>query len=695
MRILFFTSGIAFFLFLGWTCSTHVESTGETIVNETAAQLLEEARRLSNSSPVASSQLALKALAEGVQQNQAPVIGAAQFILCTFNTSPLAIDSTLAYCHAAVTYFDKKKDIQQKGILYNSMGIHYDVKGEKEKAVYYFEEAEKAFKALSDNYWLGEMYNNWGVVYASENNSDKALAMYMMALEYNRSIDNARALMASHNNLGRLYYKKHLYEQALDHGLTCLTLAKIGNNATWLPLALNLIGDIYTKTNKQEEALVNYKSALAIAEANNDDYNRIFTLNRLAKIYVENGDSQKALAYSQLSLDRAKMAGKRKDLEEIYLIIGQCKINLGFFKEAKPYIDTAYSLAQESRISAYVLQSYKLYGLLYAKREEYPIAISFMRRYEELGDTIRDLENAELLSRMEQEFKSKQQEKQIFELREKAAEQNLLLVLALGVFSILTVLILGLLAYFKKVRKLSNDLEMKVEERTKALEKSNIQLERFAYIASHDLKTPLRTISSFLTLIKRKIRVYNNPELEDLLDFASNGAKQMNNLIEDVLGFSKINTIEMKKETLDLNLTLRSVLYNIDDYVKEKGSKVVFSDLPIVEGNAGYLHQLFQNLIVNGIKYNEKESPQVDITFEEKETLFCFFIKDNGIGIDLTYKEQIFEMFKRLHSSKVYEGTGIGLALCQKIVEQHGGEIWLEQSNENGSTFCFSIPKVI
>lgn len=657
--------------------------------------MLEEAKRMSSSSPAISSQLAHEALAAGIQKGQTAVIAAAQFILCTFNTSPSSIDSTLAYCHAAVEYFDKKKDLQKKGILYNSMGIHYDVKGEKEKAIQYFKEADREFKALSDDYWLGEMYNNWGVVYASENNSDKALALYMNALEYNRSLGNTRALMASHNNLGRLYYKKHLYEQALDHGLMCLSLAKIENNATWLPLALNLIGDIYAKTNKKEKAIANYESALAIAKTNYDDYNRIFTLNRLAKIYVENGDSKKALSYSQLSLDRAKMAGKRKDLEEIYLIIGQCKINLGFFKEAKPYIDTAYSLAQESSISAYVLQSYKLYGLLYAQREEYPIAISFMRRYEELGDTIRDLENAELLSRMEREFKSKQQEKQIFELREKAAEQNLLLVLAFGVFSVLTVLIAGLLTYFKKVRKLSNELEMKVEERTKALEKSNIQLERFAYIASHDLKTPLRTISSFLTLIKRKISVYQNPELEDLLDFASNGAKQMNNLIEDVLGFSKINTIEMKKETLDLNLTLRSVLYNIDDYLKEKGSNIVFSDLPIVEGNAGYLHQLFQNLIVNGIKYNEREKPQVDITFEEKDTLFLFSIKDNGIGIDLAYKEQIFEMFKRLHSTQKYEGTGIGLALCQKIIEQHGGEIWLEQSNENGSTFCFSLPKAI
>lgn len=679
------------FLLLFGACSGDEETEDYSEAEVRLQEKLENARSLSDISPLTSNQLAKEVLHEGKALKRSNIVAEAQLILCTYTTFPESIDSTIQYCQAALNYFEAEDNALKQGILFNSIGILADIRGDKKQAVEYFEQAEKLLKAANNNFWLGELYNNWGVVHVTENSLEKALSFYIKALEVNESSGNKKALIASHNNLGRLYYKQRLYTDALEHARKSNELASITNSSTWLPLSLSLLGDVYAKTGRQEDAIVSYEEALALATENEDDYNLIFTLNRLARIHEMKGDKEKALNYIHRSLIRAKATGKRKDLEEIYLILGACNRGKGNYNIAKSFIDTAYYLAQENKDYKYILEAYKQYGALYQHFDNYKMSISFLERYQALNDTLRDLENAELLSRLEREFLSKEQAEEIFELKQKASDQNLFLIVLFGIFIIVVIISYSLLIYSRKVKKLSDELEIKVEERTNELAQSNIHLERFAYIASHDLKTPLRTISSFLSLIKRRIKPYNNPELEDLLSFASNGAKQMNNLIEDVLEFSKINTMEMRQEEVDLDKTLQSVLYNIGGFLEEKGGTVKHGELPVIKGNPGYLHQLFQNLIVNGIKYNENAQPKVYIDCQRKESAYQFIIKDNGIGIEEEYRELIFEMFKRLHTSDKYEGTGIGLALCKKIVEQHGGRIWVESSGENGSCFCFTL----
>lgn len=684
------TWSLLFLLLLG-ACTGGEEKEDYSREEVRLQEKLENARSLTDISPLISNQLAKEVLSESKALKRSNIVAEAQLILCTYTTFPESIDSTIQYCEAALSYFAAERDALKQGMLFNSMGVLADIKGDKGQAVEYFEQAEKLLKAANNNFWLGEVYNNWGVVYVTENSLEKALLFYIKALEVNESSGNKKALIASHNNLGRLYYKQRLYADALEHALKSNELARATNSATWLPLSLNLLGDVYAKTGRQENAIVSYEEALALATENEDDYNLIFTLNRLARIHERKGDKKKALNYIHRSLIRARITGKRKDLEEIYLILGACNRGLGNYRIAKSFIDTAYHLAQDNQDYKYLLEAYKQYGALYQHFNDYKMSLSFLERYQALNDTLREIENAELLSRLEREFLNKEQAKEIFELKQKASDQNLFLIVLLGIFIIVVIISYSLLIYSRKVKKLSDELEIKVEERTNELAQSNIHLERFAYIASHDLKTPLRTISSFLSLIKRRIKPYNNPELEDLLSFASNGAKQMNNLIEDVLEFSKINTTEMRQEEVHLDKTLQSVLYNIGGFLEEKEGKVEYGNLPVIKGNPGYLHQLFQNLIVNGIKYNKNTQPEVYIDCQLKNSSYQFMVKDNGIGIDEEYREMIFEMFKRLHTSDKYEGTGIGLALCKKIVEQHGGRIWVEKSDENGSCFCFTL----
>lgn len=224
------------------------------------------------------------------------------------------------------------------------------------------------------------------------------------------------------------------------------------------------------------------------------------------------------------------------------------------------------------------------------------------------------------------------------------------------------------------------------------LEKSNGELERFAYIASHDMKAPLRNIISFLGLIERKLKNYDNKDVHEFINFASSNARYMHNLVQDILEYSKISKIDGELEIVDLNEILRSIKNDATEYILERNAIVNFEQLPVIRANKTQIYQLFQNLIENGIKYNESNIPKVNIKLVEKNDRLKIAFEDNGIGISEEFHEQIFDMFKRLHNNEVYQGTGIGLAICKKIMELHDGNIQVQSNEAKGMTFILDFP---
>lgn len=242
------------------------------------------------------------------------------------------------------------------------------------------------------------------------------------------------------------------------------------------------------------------------------------------------------------------------------------------------------------------------------------------------------------------------------------------------------------------------DLTESVESRnqlklyTQRLEQSNKELERFAYIASHDMKTPLRNIVSFLNLIERKLKNYEDEAVHEFIAFAISNARYMHGLVQDILEFSKISSGEESFQCIDLQEVVINILTHLSDFIQEKNAVIQFDNLPKIYANKVQIQQLFQNLIENGIKYNEADIPTVDITVTQAEDWFQVVFEDNGIGIPEAYHEQIFEMFKRLHSSTTYQGTGIGLAICRKIMEVHHGTIRVESAANQGSRFIIEFP---
>ena len=233
----------------------------------------------------------------------------------------------------------------------------------------------------------------------------------------------------------------------------------------------------------------------------------------------------------------------------------------------------------------------------------------------------------------------------------------------------------------------------KSESANKDLQVANKELEQFAYVASHDLQEPLRTISIFVGLIEEKYSGKTDEDTELYLKQIVNAASKMQNLIKDLLDFSQIGR-NISFAATDCNNILKEVIANLGATIKESKAKITTTVLPVVIGNEIELRQLFQNLISNAIKFHKKNSkPEIEITFVEKDTEYLFAFKDNGIGLEEQYKDRIFIIFQRLHTSTEYAGTGIGLATCKKIVALHNGKIWMESKLGHGSIFYFTIPK--
>lgn len=371
--------------------------------------------------------------------------------------------------------------------------------------------------------------------------------------------------------------------------------------------------------------------------------------------------------------------------------------------QSNPFLARAYEMSYRSRIAR-------------GKTKE---ALAAHIKYKEYSDQINKyvfsqsetlVRNQYNLQLIEEENKVLQVENQNQRLR-LTRDRSVLLLFVAGL------LLLGLLVtYFFRLSYIraqqSKELSRLVKERTEQLEQANLELtetnselmesnkelERFAFIASHDLKTPLHNIIKFSGLLKHKLEPEVNGDIKDYLSFIIQGGKRMNFLIEDVLEYSKLSRPDNggHKEIIDLNQLVDDIARSISEYLDSRNASIVIANpLPSVFWCHSKIFMLFKNLIENGVKYNESLEPTITIRTTEENGKLDLFFSDNGIGIGEEYHEKIFLMFTRLHNQTEYEGSGLGLAACKKIVEEFGGTIHCERQTQSGTTFRISIPQAV
>jgi signal transduction histidine kinase len=243
-----------------------------------------------------------------------------------------------------------------------------------------------------------------------------------------------------------------------------------------------------------------------------------------------------------------------------------------------------------------------------------------------------------------------------------------------------------------KTIDLPKELRQRIDKLKKETKKSKKELQKFAYVISHDLQEPLRMVKSYTQLLERRYKDKLDQSAKDFIDFAVDGADRMGKFIQDLLKFSRVETRGRPFELTDT----RKIVERLEDYfsqqIQENNVSFRYNALPTLKADKEQLYEVFKHLIHNALKFRSKNPPEIEISANKKDDRYIFSIKDNGIGIKEKNFERIFIIFQRLHTRSEYAGTGVGLALCKRIIERHGGEIWINSTVGEGSTFYFSIP---
>lgn len=516
--------------------------------------------------------------------------------------------------------------------------------------------------------------------------------------------------------IGNAYFHKGNYDAAVNAYQQALDMAKEQGDDEKIAKYLIRIGASYRQMKHYKLALIHYFDAL---QRGFDSQNGVVYGN-IASIYYDQKDYAKALEYLNEGLNLSYKFEQYGDIAGTLINMSIIATQGGETEKAIKYCHEAFAIAQKHgfiRVEIYALinigNAYKAQGNFETARKYYLQAQDFANKNSFLHDVFltkkRIAETFEADGNITEALRRYEDlKKQLNDDKDKVFLEELLKAMIKGYQSVQAYQKLSevqneLIEYQQEIIRREQDeginkiLQEKNKEidllklKQQEIEQKNEVLSEFAYIVAHDLKEPLRSITSFVNLLQRRMTNLDE-EQREFMDFIVHGTSRMNDLLNDLLQYVGINEKANLKKMVNLNRVVQNALLNLQDAIMMADGEVSFENLPNVTCNEFQMTSLFQNLIHNGLKFKKQnENAEIYIRFTEQEKTYTFEIEDNGIGIAPEYRERIFKIFNRLDKQK--EGTGIGLAICQKIVQVHNGKIWLESKEEKGTTFYFTLNK--
>lgn len=594
-------------------------------------------------------------------------------------------------------------------IACRALGVAYDLLGKIDSSYYYYRACVELAVGLEDTWYLADAKNNFGLYYLFQGNYPLALQYLQEALSIDQSQSDFIDPVITLNNIGVIHEEMGNLNKALEYYQRAVDEAyRLGGeiNEAFGDLCLGYMA--YKKKN-YPEAKKYYQKALRSYERQQYQTRLAETLFYLGEVYLAENEFEQALEYENRALRIYLELKSINDLPTMYRVIAKIYQNMNKDAVALQYYERAVEIARENDMPTELVTIYDEMANMYIGEKDYKNAYKYQMLYRTVNDTIYGIEAKNRISEMEIAYELKVKKVEFDKLKAEQVVNKTILrqrtLLAVGAVLIALLIALLALSYYRESRQKSRHnrrLEKEVAERTAELRaanakllESNEDLEKFTYLASHDLKEPLRNISSFINLIQRRIEELHNPELNEYLQFVMINSKRMYRLVEDVLTLSRLNAGEtLETSSLDVKDVVEDVCMSMDRLIREKNAQIEVGDLPFIEAPRAHLFLIFKNLIENGIKYNEAPFPKINIYCR---TDYCkneyqFVVRDNGIGIDPRYHAEVFEMFKRLNSREKYMGTGMGLAICRKILKKYGGEIGLCSKKGEGAAFYFSFP---
>ena len=617
------------------------------------------------------------------------------------------VDSAIIFAKQMLNLSRKNNLKAKEAQALNRLGGAYEKSNEIEAdtILAIFQQALNIAEEINDVKLKTHLLNNMGVINMNKGEYDKTIKLCLEALKLAKKIDLDVSVIQSLNVMSAVFFYQKDYQKALKYAREGLIYAKKINHLQYIANFINNIASFHEATGQLDSTLIYYEQSLKITTKNNMDVFATLTLIDISSVHKRKGNLELAQKYALESYTIAKksnythgIAGALNALSDIAYENKQYTTAIQYLKES-----LGFTTRMETK-----LENYQLLKKSYSKIGDYKSALEAMENYSTLQDSLFNIDSKKQIDELTTKYEvtQKETENKLLKAKTESAEKVIRnqMYAAIGLtLALIFAMGWGVFIYRanQQKKRLNQILELKVQQRTTELQKSNKDLEQanselrtFNYIASHDIKEPIRVIGGYAGLIFKKLPTELKESLGEYFDTIKRSTNQLYTLIEDFANYttmSKNETIET--QAVDLNLLTKGIVEQLEETIKKYDGQVLISNLPTIKTGNSLLFTTLKNLIENGLKYNKSETPAVEVSYESTERHHQIIVSDNGIGIDKQYHEKIFEMFKRLHNRGEYEGSGIGLAIVKLSVEKLGGTVSLESEVGKGSRFVIELPQ--
>ncbi len=553
----------------------------------------------------------------------------------------------------ADSIYNSQKNSEHRYFIRNKvfLGLNYNVANDTIKSLRYLKEAESIAQKV-DTKMLADAKQNLAVVYLNSGETEKAEIYAKEALALAKLSHNHEIAAFANVTLSRIHRSRKQWNDAINKVQNASRRFEALGDTRNLYVIEYTYGEIYMEKGDTSNAIQNFISALELGDTTNHIFQHGIIYMQLARLF-EPTNNEKAIEYFEKALENYTVLNKSE-----------------------------FSILVET------LTSY------YTKTRDFKKQNQLVKNLTNFHNLQKDELRVELLESNQQEVNIQKEvnANKILQLKNETNRNRLRIIFWASTISFLLAL------YAFGLLRRNRGLNKKISAQNRQLQNQNAELKNFASIASHDLKAPVRSITSFASLVERLLPPDSNPRIYEYLKIINKSSSNMNDLVNSLLEFSTIENRQLELSRIAIKPFINEVLNNLYTLIETKQAEIIVSDnLPvIINGDETLLKIVFQNLINNALKFvADGVTPKVQITYSSADGMHYFRIIDNGIGIEKEYLEKIFLIFERLHSSKDYEGSGIGLATCKKIMLLHNGTIDIASSDKTGTTFVIGLPKIL
>ncbi|MEO0723899.1 MAG: ATP-binding protein [Bacteroidota bacterium] len=606
-------------------------------------------------------------------------------------------DSLLLYATIALEEAEQQQYKKGLMIAHKNIGIYrFKQSFPADSILQAYETAASYAERINDVYQRAALANNIGLVKNTQNKLNEATGYFLEAINILRDNNHPPTRLEGllNGNLSKCYRDKQVLDKAKSYLEAAFVVANELQDSSLHSIYGDDYGGVLIESGQVEAGLKFLHQAVPLQQRLSDYQSLCQSYMELSRQYLKQGQADEAEYYIQLAQERSEKHGFRTLESGIYLLLGQIKLQLGELDQAINYGQKGIASAAYTDRAYYTSSCYDVLSAAYSAKGDYAEAYKIETKHSELRKQIATTEKAVLADELETQYQVQEQQRQIADMSKEQSTQSRQIRSLVIIFLLAITLLIVLSSALLSNRRKQQIIRQQNEKLRKYIDQ-NLQLENFVHLASHDLKSPLRNITSFAQLLQRRLSGQSNQEIEDYLQFIVKAGDGLTHMVDDLLQYSIVKKSPNELTMVSIKSLIEEVLSGIKTTIESTGAQVT-TELAVdrIMGDETKLKQLFQNLILNAIKFQQSDSsPLIRIVSKDQYDYWLFTIEDNGIGIDPEYQDQIFLMLKRLHSKDEFEGTGIGLAICQSIVEQHGGRIWVSSSPGVGSIFHFLIAK--